>query len=232
MTIASIKPRMRTKAIALLLVVASALFSACNRPSNSGEVQRLREEIERLKSAQPSAPTPPKPTISEDTKSRVLNFIEKASKLAAMTDQGVAFTPFSDQLAEVKSVWQTLIIVNWPETWNRERANFESAIEGWSLAKEIWERKITMSSNPEDKLEYLMGTGKIYASRLQAYAETVTRRTDDQRALRKFDSVYFKMRPDAKEKMLDPDGAIRWCLSTASMSFEKARDGVKSQLTR
>jgi hypothetical protein len=64
-------------------------------------------------------PTPPKPTISEDTKSRVLNFIEKASKLAAMTDQGVAFTPFSDQLAEVKSVWQTLTIVNWPETWNR-----------------------------------------------------------------------------------------------------------------
>jgi hypothetical protein len=89
-----------------------------------------------------------------------------------------------------------------------------------------------MSSDPVDKLEYLMGTGKIYASRLQAYAETVTRRTDDQSALREFDSVYFKMSPDAKEKMLDPDGATSWCLSTASLSFEKARDGVKSQLTQ
>ena len=89
-----------------------------------------------------------------------------------------------------------------------------------------------MSSNPEDKLEYLMGTGKIYASPLQAYAETVTRRTGDQRAVRTFDSVYFKMSPDAKEKALDPDGAIRWCLSTASLSFEKARDGVRSQLTQ
>jgi len=108
---------MKTEVIAFLLVFVSAFFSACSRPSNnSGEVQRLREEVERLKSAQPSAPTPPKPTISDDTKSRVLNFIEKASKLAAMTDQGVAFTPFSDQLAEVKSVWQTLTIVNWPET--------------------------------------------------------------------------------------------------------------------
>ena len=107
---------MRTKAIILSLFVVSALISPCNRPSNSGEVQPLREEVERLKSAQPSAPTPPKSTISDDTKSRVLNFIEKASKLAAMTDQGVAFTPFSDQLAEVKSVWQTLTIVNWPET--------------------------------------------------------------------------------------------------------------------
>jgi len=45
---------MKTKAIALSLVVVSTLFNACNRPRDSGEVQRLREEVERLKSGQQS----------------------------------------------------------------------------------------------------------------------------------------------------------------------------------
>ena len=91
--------------------------------------------------------TPP-PKLTEDTKSRVLNFIEKGSKLTALTDQGVSFISFSDQLAEVKSVWQTLTLVSWPETWTREKANFESAIEGWDLAKQMWERKNNKPSDP------------------------------------------------------------------------------------
>jgi len=191
------------------------------------------ESVQATAQPVPATPAhPPKPTVSEDTKARVLNFIEKATKLTAMTEQGVAFTPFTDQLAEVKSVWQTLTLINWPETWNREKANFESAIEGWGLAKEIWERKLKMSSDPADKLEYLFGSGKIYAPRLQAYAETVTRRTEDQSALREFDLVYLKMSPEAKEKLLIPDGAIQWCLSTASLSFDKAREGVKNRLTQ
>ena len=84
----------------VVTVVAGAFYlSRRSSEPSAGSASMPGGSTERMPttSAQSS-----RPSISEDTKSRVLNFIEKPSKLAAMTDQGVAFTPFSDQLAEVR----------------------------------------------------------------------------------------------------------------------------------
>ena len=89
---------MRTKAIALLLLLASALFSACNRPSDSGEVQRLREEVERLKSAQPSAP--PAATSAAESPD-YQNFLRVARRLMTAIESGVSFQDFHERAVEV-----------------------------------------------------------------------------------------------------------------------------------
>jgi hypothetical protein len=89
---------MRTNAIALLIVVVSALFSACNRPSGSDEVQRLREEVERLKSAQRSAPPVATP-VSESPDYQ--NFLRSARRLMAAIESGVSFQDFHERVADI-----------------------------------------------------------------------------------------------------------------------------------
>jgi hypothetical protein len=176
----------------------------------------------------PVVPTPqPTPAISEDTKSRVLDFIEKAAKIDNMTAQGVTYTQFTDQLAEVKSAWQTLTLVSWPETWGKEKAEFESAIDGWNLANEIWGKQIEVSSDSDAKTDFLFGAGKIYGPRLQAYAATLDHITD-QNGLDKVHIPYDTNNPMS----FDPDIVIKWCLSTSSICFQIARDGVKSHLSQ
>ena len=89
---------MRTKTIAVLVVIVSALFSACNRPSDSGEVQRLREEVERLKSAQPLAP--PAATSAAESPD-YQNFLRVARRLMTAIESGVSFQDFHERAVEV-----------------------------------------------------------------------------------------------------------------------------------
>lgn len=89
---------MRTKGVALLLAVVSALFTTCNRPSDSGEVQRLREEVERLKSAQASA-SPLATPVAESPDYR--NFLHAARRLMTTIESGPSFQDFHGRLPDV-----------------------------------------------------------------------------------------------------------------------------------
>jgi hypothetical protein len=168
------------------------------------------------------------PAISEETKARVLDFIEKAAKLDNMADQGVEFAPFSDQLAEVKSAWQTLTLAGWPETWSQEKAQLESAIDGWTLANDIWGEKIQRISDEGTDVNLYATSATTYVPRMQDCAKTVASMTGSESAIPGFDIVYYMKTPTN----ITPDFAIKWCLSTASFCFEKARDGVKSHLSQ
>jgi hypothetical protein len=169
----------------------------------------------------PQPPPPPqKPTISEDTKTRVLSLTEKGAKLRTMTEQGIAFTPFKDQLAEVKSASETLSLVGWPPTWNHEQANFESAIEAWNLAIDIWEAKLRADRDPGDKLRFMLDVTKLYGARLQNLADLVSRRTNDQGVKEKLERITAKKDKDA-DGVIIPDWAIQWCFTAASTSFRQ-----------
>jgi hypothetical protein len=75
---------MRMKGTAPLLAVVSALFTACNHSSDSGEVQRLQKEVERLKSARPSAsPVATAAAESQDYQ----NFLRVAAALSAQSSR-------------------------------------------------------------------------------------------------------------------------------------------------
>jgi len=89
---------MRTEGIAVLLVVISALFSACNRPSDSSEMRRLRDEVERLKSAQSSAsPIATPATESPDYQ----NFLRVARRLLTSMESRSSFQDFHGRVADV-----------------------------------------------------------------------------------------------------------------------------------
>jgi hypothetical protein len=89
---------MRTKAIIPFLFVVCALFSGCNRPSDSGEVQRLREEVERLKSAQQS---PPPATTPAAESPDYQNFLRVARRLMTAIESGTSFQDFHERAVDV-----------------------------------------------------------------------------------------------------------------------------------
>lgn len=93
----------RTIAVALLVGVASALLSACNRPSDSGEVQRLREEVERLKSAQPSAPPAATPVAESPVAESpdYQNFLRVSRRLMTAIESGTSFHDFHERAVDV-----------------------------------------------------------------------------------------------------------------------------------
>jgi hypothetical protein len=143
-------------------------------------------------------------------------------------DQGVSYGPFTEQLTEVRSAWETLKSFNWPEAWENEKATLECAFDGWSLAKEIWEQNLH-----GDKLEqwdFLRNAGRIYGSRLEQYARIVALRTKDEGPQQRLNSVLVKLHDNASVKHMVPDSAIEWCLSTATFSFKNALEGIKSKL--
>ena len=212
--------------VSVLLVIATGFFFIQQGDYHAFKGKSLAV-VTAVASARPAPiiPAPPKPRISDDTRSRVLNFVEKGSKLSTMTQQGVAFTPFSDQLTDVKSSWETLAVIGLPETWNRERTVLESAIEGWTLAKEIWERKVKAASNQDEDLELAVGAAKIYGNRLKQYSETAARCTGDDSPRRTLEQTGL-----VDLNIISIDNAIRWSLSTASLSFLKAREGIKLKI--
>ena len=89
---------MRANTIILLPFVVSALFSACNRPSDSSEVQRLREEVERLKSARPSASPLATPAAESPD---YQNFLRVARRLMTTIESGPSFQDFHGRVADV-----------------------------------------------------------------------------------------------------------------------------------
>ncbi len=90
-------------------------------------------------------------------------FIRESSKLDIMTGQGVNFTDFGNQLAEVKTVYSSIEYTSaLPDYQKRE---FNSAIYGWDLALEAW----NLSRN--DELDSKIGWDSVYGKTLEEYLE-------------------------------------------------------------
>lgn len=187
----------------------------------------------------------PRPIMSEGTKSRVLGFIEKASKLEAMTDQGLNYKSFCEQLAEVKSSWDTLSIV-WPESWMDEKDTFKLAIKGWDDAKSLWEHKIELNSMDNKEINPLGNptmdsTILLLRSHYEFFASEAAAKLNDTTGIgndlkRSFDMIdKYTHHPNEVEEALQGNidytkHIIKWSLSVSSRLFEKGRDEVKSQI--
>jgi len=104
--------------------------------------------------AKPSVPIPTptptvaKPSISDVFKEQLTRFLEEATTLNAMTEQGVSFTDFRRQLASVKGAYD-FASAAWPSDFAPEaRDSIEKAFKGWDLTLYLWNLKIENKDNP------------------------------------------------------------------------------------
>jgi hypothetical protein len=220
--------------VSIFLIAASVAFVFYISRTPNEPVSQADRPAANDKSPASPEPTPLPATskpIPDSTQARILSLIEKGSKLRTMTDQGTSLTLFKDQLAEVKSGWETLTIAGWPLTLNHEEANFDSAIQAWSLAADIWDAKLRAERDSGDKFLFALDVYKIYGERLRSVADLVARRANDESVKAKLERITVKDDKHPEGATL-PDWAIQWCFTAASASFDKAREGLRERLKK
>ena len=100
-------------------------------------------------------PTPtvvPTPTLSDLFKTQVVRFVEEASRLKSITEQGVNFVEYSQQLSEIRSIYDILDSL-WVDDFEvKTQENVQKAIESWECAYLLWDLKINykLSINEHD----------------------------------------------------------------------------------
>lgn len=99
---------------------------------------------------------------TSEFKGQIKPFLVEAEKLNIMTEQGVNFQEFKNQLVEVKSTYAS--IDSWPVSYQDEKRSFDLAIEGWKLTLVVWDFKVgnSLMYYPSDVSSYL-GTDVTYA---------------------------------------------------------------------
>jgi hypothetical protein len=80
---------------------------------------------------------------------RLDHFIDDASRLSALTSQGVNNEKFGDQLATVRADFD-LLTKAWPSGYKpRAKQEFERALQGWQLTYTVWNRSLRRPGNDE-----------------------------------------------------------------------------------
>lgn len=92
-------------------------------------------------------PTPTSIPISDWFKEQITSFLEEGTKLSQMTEQGLSYRDFQQQLANVKGPYD-LASAMWPPGFAPGAQDaIDHALEGWSLALELWGLKIEGKPN-------------------------------------------------------------------------------------
>jgi len=74
--------------------------------------------------------------------------LEEGATLTAMTEQGVNYANFGQQLAKVKGAYD-LATASWPSDFSPDaKGKFDKAFEGWNLTYYLWGLKIGKKDNP------------------------------------------------------------------------------------
>jgi hypothetical protein len=132
------------------LVLIVILLASCSTAPSADTVQTA---IAQTQIAQPTSttiptPTESKPSISETCKNQLTRFLEEGTKLNAMTEQGVNYNDFQQQLATGKGAYD-LAIATCPSGFIPEaQVDIEKAFEGWGLALSMLKGKINQSQLP------------------------------------------------------------------------------------
>lgn len=80
---------------------------------------------------------------------RLDHFINDASRLSALTSQGVNNEKFGDQLATVRADFD-LLAKAWPSSYKpRAKKEFDLAMQGWQLTYTVWNRSLRRPGDDE-----------------------------------------------------------------------------------
>jgi hypothetical protein len=107
------------------LVIAIALYCGADRYQKHAQHQATRDALHQ----------------------KIDSLLQQASKLAAMTTQGVNFNDFNSQLASVHAEYD-LLSNRWEqENWPRGQESMCSALTKWDLALGFWKRDRRLSES-------------------------------------------------------------------------------------
>ena len=133
----------------IFICILSLIFVSCMPSASSGN--SIQTAIAQTQVAMPIAmptlvptptliptPIPTKLVISEMFRTQIVKLLEEGTKLTAMTEQGVNYLNFRDQLPNVMSPWD-LAVANWPKGFPDNSKEFiYKALNGWQLADSMW----------------------------------------------------------------------------------------------
>jgi hypothetical protein len=76
--------------------------------------------------------------LSSAFRDNLRKFVEQGSRLAALTEQGVSFDRFGDQLASATATYD-LLDSTWPKHYKPDaKKEFGEAVIGWKLVHQLW----------------------------------------------------------------------------------------------
>ncbi len=118
-----------------LVIVFALVLSACG-PS--------ADQLAETEAARPTAT----PDISPLLRQQFTRIVEEGTKLNSMTEQGVNYGDFNDQLAEVRGAYD-LAVAEWPAGFApKAKLDLAQAFKGWELTSDLWALKIGKKDNP------------------------------------------------------------------------------------
>lgn len=86
--------------------------------------------------------------ISEVFREQIMRYLQVSGELEAATQQGLNVGDLRERLAKVKSAFE-LTSATWPANFEADaKDDFANAIEGWSLALDLWAGKIEKLDPP------------------------------------------------------------------------------------
>lgn len=164
-------------ALAIIAIGAGIYFFAHNSKSVVDANEKPSPTHEMPKAAlTPSAP-PPKPVISEETKSRIANFLDKAGKLRVMTEQGLQLKDLTVQLSDVRGTWESISTFGLPQHLKREETLLNTAVMAWALAQEMWSSQTKATAEametPSTDIYFLLTADRQYSARLEALSSAL-----------------------------------------------------------
>jgi hypothetical protein len=156
-----------------------------------------------------------KPKISDALKEQLTRMLEEGATLTSMTEQGVNYSDYRQQLAKVKGAYD-LASATWESDFAPDaKANFEKAFEGWDLTLYLWELKIGDKDNP---VEPNINRFTSFTDYMGDSLITKTHPSD------------FIVEAYRGKKYLPFDENISVLLSMASNSFEEGRKLLLEQM--
>jgi len=91
-----------------------------------------------------------KPKLSKSFIDNANCVIDEGSKINSMTDMGVNYVDYKNQLNEFSGC-ADLVLSMWPEEYNIEiKENLQGSLDGWKLAYRLWGLKIGDYDNPTE----------------------------------------------------------------------------------
>jgi len=90
----------------------------------------------------------PSPTLDVNFKRQLGSFLDGGLKLKSLTNKGVNYSDYSEQLKATKVSFE-LACAMWPSDFALDaKNNFTKALEGWGMALDLWHYQIEDYDNP------------------------------------------------------------------------------------
>ena len=164
--------------ILLLILVAVGMGSVFFFRTNTAvTIQKPASPSPAVTVATP-AETPKAPKISPEARQFLLSFVEKASAVISLPPANIQYPAFEEKTNAALGVWETLKLAGVPKSLNGEMGQFQTAMDAWMLARDIWRDQLAAEgqgakNSDLSELMFILRAGPSYEKRFASLAESL-----------------------------------------------------------